>query len=294
MTGCRNRVKEAVKEMKKMYCFDSVESMFADLCGTREAIGMLLDLAEDFARRFQEKKRDKNLVDFNDLEHEALKVLIRREDGKTVYTDAADELSMQYREVLVDEYQDSNLVQEELLRAVSRERFGQHNVFMVGDVKQSIYRFRLARPELFLEKYTAYPLEPETDGPDQKIELHQNFRSRDTVLMGINDIFYRIMTENMGNIRYTKEAALNPGAVFAEPPAGSHTGGIPELLMVDTGAKALEDLDEDAADYTAKELEAKLIASRIRRLTDPDQGLWYGIKSSLGLAATARRSTGTS
>lgn len=290
VTGCRNRVKEAVKEMKKMYCFDSVESMFADLCGTREAIGMLLDLAEDFARRFQEKKRDKNLVDFNDLEHEALKVLIRREDGKTIYTDAADELSMQYREVLVDEYQDSNLVQEELLRAVSRERFGQHNVFMVGDVKQSIYRFRLARPELFLEKYTAYPLEPETDGPDQKIELHQNFRSRDSVLMGINDICYRIMTENMGNIRYTKEAALNPGAVFAEPPAGSHTGGIPELLMVDTGAKALEDLDEDAADYTAKELEAKLIASRIRRLTDPDQGLlvWDKKLSGTGGYRTAQ------
>ena len=108
--------------------------------------------------------------------------------------------------------------------------------------------------------------------------------------MGINDIFYRIMTENMGNIRYTKEAALNPGAVFAEPPAGSHTGGIPELLMVDTGAKALEDLDEDAADYTAKELEAKLIASRIRRLTDPDQGLlvWDKKLSGTGGYRTAQ------
>ena len=108
--------------------------------------------------------------------------------GFDSFSDAADELSMQYREVLVDEYQDSNLVQEELLKAVSRERFGQHNVFMVGDVKQSIYRFRLARPELFLEKYHAYPSEPEEDGPDLKIELHQNFRSRDTVLMGRHGI----------------------------------------------------------------------------------------------------------
>lgn len=273
VTGCRDRVKTAIKKMKELYAFDTLENMFADLEGTREATGVLLDLAEQFAERFQAKKRDKNLVDFNDLEHEALKVLIRvREDGTHVYTDAADELSMQYREVLVDEYQDSNLVQEELLKAVSRERFGQHNVFMVGDVKQSIYRFRLARPELFLEKYHAYPSEPEENGPDLKIELHQNFRSRDTVLTGINDIFYRIMTENLGNIRYTEDAALHPGAVFAEAAEPERVGGLSELLMVDTGDEALAGLDEETADYTAKELEAKLIAAKIREMTDPEHG----------------------
>ena len=273
VTGCRDRVKTAVKKMKELYAFDTLEHMFADLEGTREAAGVLLDLAEGFAERFQAKKRDKNLVDFNDLEHEALKVLIRvEEDGTRVYTDAADELSMHYREVLVDEYQDSNLVQEELLKAVSRERFGQHNVFMVGDVKQSIYRFRLARPELFLEKYHAYPSEPGEDGPNLKIELHQNFRSRDTVLTGINDIFYRIMTENLGNIRYTEDAALHPGAVFAEAKEPDRVGGLPELLMVNTGDEALSGLDEDAADYTAKELEAKLIAAKIREMTDPEYG----------------------
>lgn len=273
VTGCRDRVKTAVKKMKELYCFAPLKLMFADLDGTREATGVLLDLAELFAKRFQEKKRDKNLVDFNDLEHEALKVLIQIEDGKKVYTDAANELSMQYREVLVDEYQDSNLVQEELLKAVSRERFGEHNVFMVGDVKQSIYRFRLARPELFLEKYSAYPLEPEEDGPDQKIELHQNFRSRETVLTGINDIFFKIMTENLGNIRYTEETALNPGVVFAEADEPQRIGTIPELLMINTGSEALLELDEEAADYTAKELEAKLIASKIREMTDPEHGL---------------------
>lgn len=273
VTGCRDRVKTAIKKMKELYAFDTLEHMFADLEGTREAAGVLLDLAEGFAERFQAKKRDKNLVDFNDLEHEALKVLIRvEEDGACAYTDAADELSMQYREVLVDEYQDSNLVQEELLKAVSRERFGQHNVFMVGDVKQSIYRFRLARPELFLEKYHAYPSEPGEDGPNLKIELHQNFRSRDTVLTGINDIFYRIMTENLGNIRYTEDAALHPGAVFAEAKEPDRVGGLPELLMVNTGDEALSGLDEDAADYTAKELEANLIAAKIREMTDPEYG----------------------
>lgn len=273
VTGCRDRVKTAIKKMKELYAFDTLEHMFADLEGTREAAGVLLDLAEGFAERFQAKKRDKNLVDFNDLEHEALKVLIRvEEDGARAYTDAADELSMQYREVLVDEYQDSNLVQEELLKAVSRERFGQHNVFMVGDVKQSIYRFRLARPELFLEKYHAYPSEPGEDGPNLKIELHQNFRSRDTVLTGINDIFYRIMTENLGNIRYTEDAALHPGALFAEAKEPDRVGGLPELLMVNTGDEALSGLDEDAADYTAKELEEKLIAAKIREMTDPEYG----------------------
>ena len=273
VTGCRDRVKTAIKKMKELYAFDTLEHMFADLEGTREAAGVLLDLAEGFAERFQAKKRDKNLVDFNDLEHEALKVLIRvEEDGARAYTDAADELSMQYREVLVDEYQDSNLVQEELLKAVSRERFGQHNVFMVGDVKQSIYRFRLARPELFLEKYHAYPSEPGEDGPNLKIELHQNFRSRDTVLTGINDIFYRIMTENLGNIRYTEDAALHPGAVVAEAKEPDRVGGLSELLMVNTGDEALSGLDEDAADYTAKELEAKLIAAKIREMTDPEYG----------------------
>ena len=156
---------------------------------------------------------------------------------------------------------------------------------MVGDVKQSIYRFRLARPELFLEKYHAYPSEPEENGPDLKIELHQNFRSRDTVLTGINDIFYRIMTENLGNIRYTEDAALHPGAVFAEAAEPERVGGLSELLMVDTGDEALAGLDEETADYTAKELEAKLIAAKIREMTDPEHGfLVWDKKAGEGLS----------
>ena len=107
---------------------------------------------------------------------------------------AAKELSGQYEEILVDEYQDSNLVQETLIRSISRERLGQPNVFMVGDVKQSIYRFRLARPELFMEKYDTYSRE---ESSYQMIELQQNFRSRASVLTCINDIFYQIMTKNL-------------------------------------------------------------------------------------------------
>lgn len=292
LTGCRDRVKKAVGKMKELYCFASPEEMFADMKKTGEAIEVLLDLAEDFDRRFQEKKRDRNLVDFNDLEHQALKVLIRREEGRIVYTEAADELSSQFEEVLVDEYQDSNLVQEALLQAVSRERFGQYNVFMVGDVKQSIYKFRLARPELFLEKYNTYEPYEAGEGKTKKIELHQNFRSREQVLSGVNDVFFRIMTENLGNIRYTEDAALHPGAVFqpvpsvqeeedaSDSPAFRMSAGLPRLLVTDTGQGALDQMEEEAADYTAREIEGKMIAAEIRAMTDPEKGMAVWDKKS--------------
>lgn len=307
VTGCRDRVKKAVAKLAERYAFAPPEEMFQDMEQVREPVQMLLTLAEEFSRRYQEKKRERNLVDFNDLEHEALKVLIASEEGRPirngndyVYTDAADELSRQYEEVLVDEYQDSNLVQEALMHAVSRERFGRPNVFMVGDVKQSIYRFRLARPELFLEKYHSYvPVtgeEPDEDcsGKNEtacrKIELHQNFRSRSQVLSGINDIFYRIMTENMGGIRYTEESALHPGAVFAPVADTGDEPFVPELLLADTGSAALSQLDDEAADYTAKEIEAKLIAGKIREMTDPETGfsVWDKNKDGVGGYRTAR------
>ena len=165
-------------------------------------------------------------MDFNDLEHLALQVLYREEKRgeNTGPARRPDLLAGQFDEILVDEYQDSNLVQEALIRAVSRERFGTPNVFMVGDVKQSIYKFRLARPELFLEKYHSYTKE---DSLYQKIELHQNFRSRRQVLESTNDVFYRIMTENLGSISYTEETALHPGASFEPLPQerGRKRGG---------------------------------------------------------------------
>jgi ATP-dependent helicase/nuclease subunit A len=308
VSSCRDRVKKSVAKMQALACFAAPEEMERDMAAVREPVEMLLELAEEFERRYQEKKREKNLVDFNDLEHQALKVLIRYEDGKMVFTEAADELSRQFEEVLVDEYQDSNLVQEALLLAVSQERFGKPNVFMVGDVKQSIYKFRLARPELFLEKYHTYEPYESASGTDKKIELHQNFRSRAQVLWGINDVFYQIMTENLGGIRYTEETALHPGAVFPEnqekakgeslrderPVEREKNGmtvqgtGFPELLVMDTGAEAFQDLEEDAADFTARELEAKLIASKIRQIIDPDEGMMVWDKSLNGTGGYRR------
>lgn len=270
VTGCRDRVKKAVGKLRDLYCFESIETVVCDLRGTAGAVRMLLRLAGEFHDRYQEAKQEKNLVDFGDLEHYALEVLLEEtEEGERTPSAAADELSRQFEEILVDEYQDSNDVQEALIHAISRERFGTPNVFMVGDVKQSIYKFRLARPELFLKKYESYPRE---DGLYQTIELHQNFRSRDSVLSGINEVFYQIMTKGLGGILYTEDAALHPGAVFE--PTEEMVGGKLELHMVNTGGGLLKQLEADPADdYTAREMEAKLIAARMKELINPETGL---------------------
>ncbi len=287
VTDCRDRVKKAVADLKGLYGAQTEEEAAADLLGTSPVVLKLLELTEEFDRRFQESKREKNIVDFNDLEHYALEILICSEQdveegsapaGETddgirngiLYTETADQLSRQYAEILVDEYQDSNYVQEALIQSLSGERFGRPNVFMVGDVKQSIYKFRLARPELFMEKYASYTDE---DSSSQKIELHQNFRSRKSVLDSVNHVFYRAMTKNLGNVEYSEDAALHPGAAFAECP-DHETGGKTELLLADTGKAVTGEADEELAEYTSREIEAKMIASRARELTDPVHGQW--------------------
>ena len=157
-----------------------------------------------FLERYQKEKEERAVLDFSDLEHFALKLLYQ--DGH--YSALADELAKSYREILVDEYQDSNLVQEYIVRALSQERFGKPNVFQVGDVKQSIYRFRMARPELFLEKYhdESYP----------KIFLRKNFRSDEGVLSAVNALFFKIMKKDFGGIEYDLENSLFLGKVRTE------------------------------------------------------------------------------
>lgn len=267
VSAVRKRTQALVKKCVGCYGSQTMDDILKAMEQTRDASEMLLCLAGDFEKRFQAAKRERNMVDFNDLEHMALKILWTEpdENHERVPSETADQLSGQYEEILVDEYQDSNFVQEMLVRAVSRERFGQPNVFMVGDVKQSIYRFRLARPELFMEKYQTYTKE---DSPYKKIELHKNFRSRASVLESINDIFYLIMTKNLGGIEYTDDEALYPGAVFEET---TEKAGTPtELLMMET---ELRTADGDLADATVKELEARMIARRMKELTDEKSGM---------------------
>lgn len=296
----RTRVKKAAEKCRDTYGSQSLKEAAAGIRNTKVVIDVLLDMVKRFDTAYTEAKRERNVLDFNDLEHLALKVLVekeedvesgesaegadtrekedaakRMENGTLRPSAAAKELSEQYEEILVDEYQDSNLVQETLIRSISRERLGQPNVFMVGDVKQSIYRFRLARPELFMEKYDTYSRE---ESSHQMIELQQNFRSRASVLTCINDIFYQIMTKNLGGIRYTRETALYPGAEFEET---DKKAGIPvQFLVADTGSEAFKQLDEDTADYTARELEAKMIAEQIKSFTDEKNGLYVWDKEA--------------
>ena len=270
VSDTRGRIKKAVEKMTELYVLGDEAAVLEDLIGSRRALLTLLSLAEKFAGRYQEAKRERNMVDFNDLEHFALEVLTEEAEGGRRPGPVADQLAEHFREILVDEYQDSNMVQETLIQCVCGERFGRPNVLMVGDVKQSIYKFRLACPELFLKKYKTYTAE---ESSHQKIELHQNFRSRETVLDSINDVFYGIMTEKLGDVEYTEEAALHPGAKFAGREDEDVQDNGTELLLLNTGTDALRALDEDAADFTSRELEARLIGERIRALTDPEEGL---------------------
>lgn len=294
VSECRKRVKTAVGKIQSLYFPDKTEYLEKAMEGAAPALTELLKLAEEFSRRFHEKKLEKNIVDFNDLEHYALEILTeeRKDDSGNmirVPSREADELSREYEEILVDEYQDSNQVQETIIKCISREKWGRPNVFMVGDVKQSIYSFRLAKPELFLEKYNTYSSE---ESLYQKIELHQNFRSRASVLDSVNQVFFKIMTKALGNVEYTEETALHPGAVFQEL-SGTEDGkeglsqaGCTELLLTDTDTELLKELDEEHLDYTAREMEARMVAAEIRKMTDPKNGLavWDKEKEEYRLA----------
>ena len=254
----REQVKDSLKAIREQYFYQSPCRMAEDIRGSREQMEVLLNLTGEFHEKFAAKKREKNLLDFNDLEHMALNILVKEEKGVPVPTDAAGQFADKFAEIMIDEYQDSNLVQEYILTSVSGESRGVRNIFMVGDVKQSIYRFRLARPELFMEKYASYTVK---DSPKQKIELHKNFRSRSQVLDSVNFIFSHIMTENLGNICYDEAAALYPGACFPEE---EEEGSLDtELLLLDLEAEA-EAVEESGE--TAVELEARMIGKRIQEL----------------------------
>ncbi len=248
----RDDAKAVVKKLVTQYCFMPPEQMVEQLQKTAPMAETLVALTEEFAEAYAAAKKKKNLVDFHDVEHFALEILVDEETGCAKKT--AEEFRDTFAEIMIDEYQDSNNVQEAILTSISRMERGENNIFMVGDVKQSIYRFRLARPELFMEKYDSYPTE---DGDTQKIDLHQNFRSRNEVLETSNDIFYRIMGKDLGNVVYDDMAALYPGAKYPEVENAKA-----ELLLLDSNDELLEDTE-----YSDKKiLEAKLVANRIKKL----------------------------
>ena len=247
----RSEAKDQIKALKERYFQETAEEMLENLQRAGEPVGVLVDLTLAFMKLYREKKKEKNILDFGDLEHYALEILIKHTEEKDERTDAARELSKKFAEIMIDEYQDSNLVQEKLLTSVSKMEDGIYNIFMVGDVKQSIYRFRLARPDLFMEKFKTYPQE---EGMDcLRIDLHKNFRSRAEVLEGVNYLFYQIMGEDLGGVEYDRTAALYPGRIF-QPKPEEESEPATEVLL-------LEDEEENT-----RELEARMVALRIGEL----------------------------
>lgn len=281
----RNSVKDTLSDLSESYFKTPLELAVEQGKACREPLRMLLDLVLEFDRRLLAAKQERHLIDFSDMEHYALQILLKREkveesDGtgtdrtETKYRIVPSDVAMEYRqyfqEILIDEYQDSNLVQEYLLSAISGEAEGHYNRFMVGDVKQSIYKFRLARPELFLEKYDIY----QETGDLCRIDLAKNFRSRIQVVDAVNDVFSRIMSREIGGIAYDDKAALYPGAVYPaqeDPAYGS------ELLLIrkpEKGEREESGIGEQHAegagvlvDYdNVRQLEALAIAARIKQL----------------------------
>ena len=265
----RENEKDILKDLGSRYFTVGEAELPLLLECCREPVEMLVELTREFIRLYGEKKREKNILDFTDMEHFALEILMERveDEGEAGYrmSQAAQELSMKYDEVMVDEYQDSNLVQEMITTCVSGWAKKSKNIFMVGDVKQSIYRFRLARPELFMEKYKKYTL---TDSEEQRIDLHKNFRSRSQVLAGANFIFRQIMGEDLGGIAYDEAAALYPGAVFQEGAREEFLST--EVLLVEKDSEELEDLMEG---QDARELEALAISHRIKEMVGKEKVL---------------------
>lgn len=281
----RNSVKDTLSDLSESYFKTPLELAVEQGKACREPLRILLDLVLEFDRRLLAAKQERHLIDFSDMEHYALQILLKREKveesggtgtdrTETKYRIVPSDVAMEYRqyfqEILIDEYQDSNLVQEYLLSAISGEEEGRYNRFMVGDVKQSIYKFRLARPELFLEKYDTY----QETGDLCRIDLAKNFRSRIQVVDAVNDVFSRIMSRQIGGIAYDDKAALYPGAVYPaqeDPVYGS------ELLLIrkpEKGEREESGIGEQHAegagvlvDYdNVRQLEALAITARIKQL----------------------------
>ncbi|MBR3308242.1 MAG: helicase-exonuclease AddAB subunit AddA [Lachnospiraceae bacterium] len=242
-----NKAKDYVGKLRKYFSRDE-ESECAALEQAVNNIHELARLALRLLERFGEKKRERQVVDFNDMEHFALKILTREEDGRLVPSKAALEYRDYFEYIFIDEYQDSNYLQEYVLSAIARE----NNRFMVGDVKQSIYRFRQARPEIFMDKYDSFSEE----GSSRRIDLSSNFRSRKEVLDFVNDVFEVIMTRESCGIEYDMSARLKPEARYPGPEGDEYITEI-ETLVYDEEAEEVKDKTE---------LEALMAARRISSL----------------------------
>ena len=261
----RDEVKKNIADLKKFLFQISVENTLRDMAACQESVEELVSLTLSFKKMFDQSKRDRNVIDFSDMEHFALQILLKRdENGKIVPGNTALELQDYFEEIMIDEYQDSNEVQELLLKCISGESKGRFNRFMVGDVKQSIYKFRLARPEIFMEKYDTYVINDAHAG-NVRIDLSMNFRSRREVTDSTNFICSQLMTAKVGNVEYDDRAALYVGASYPKP-TEEHDIYKTELLIAASDSLLTQEGAEGRPKYSEKEIEAVMVAERIRRM----------------------------
>ena len=260
----RDDVKKKINKLRDEIFSMTPDEMLHSVKASYTYMKALSSLVIEFQDRFSNAKKEKGALDFNDLEHLCLKILTSEDSG------VADNFKEYFDEVLVDEYQDSNAVQEAIIDLVSRKYSNDPNVFMVGDVKQSIYRFRQAKPELFLEKYNTYS---KKQGKNIKIQLYKNFRSRDEVIKGVNYIFKEIMSRVVGELEYTDEEALNLGASYSKTEDDNYVvGGKIELNILDKSTEVEEEVLIEEEDLGTINLEARIVANRIKELLSNKDG----------------------
>lgn len=281
----RKDVKAVLARLSEQYFPAPPEKVVAYMEGSMGAVCELVGLALSYGKKLAVRKREENIIDFGDMEHLALSILVKKTEDGYGPTQTAMDYRAYFKEIMIDEYQDSNLVQEYLLKSISGEAEGKENRFMVGDVKQSIYRFRLARPEIFMEKYETWST---GEGRQQRIDLHKNFRSRKEVITGVNFIFAQIMRKHPGGVEYDEDAFLRAGAIYPETVSsdttgrteaagqgeaaggarGAADGGSPyrtELLLVSKSEEGEE--QEGKEKWNTRQKEAYAVAQRIRELT---------------------------
>ena len=258
----------SVKDM--MALFRPTDVILAECAMMKGPLSALLSLTRSYMDRLKEEKLDRNLYEFRDISEFAYDILCAGtdENGCVIPSEAGKTVARRYREILIDEYQDSNFLQEDILNCVTGHGEDRKNMFMVGDIKQSIYRFRMARPDLFLNKYNTYS--DREDAEDQKILLSNNFRSAGKVIDTINQIFEPLMSENLGGIDYDESAKLHIGRQDK-----NNMGYGSEILIVRNDcADPEKSQPEEIRSLTNVDIEARMIADEIYELVKGDKPLY--------------------
>ena len=261
----RDDYKESFNKLREDFLADTIKGIESSKQVTERVIEELIRLTRAFNSAYAEEKKRRNVVDISDWAHFALKVLTD-EDGKP--SPVAKAYSEQFAEIMIDEYQDSNLLQEIILTSIAKEVDGKSNIFMVGDVKQSIYKFRQAKPELFIEKYNRYG----EDDSEKRVDLHSNFRSGSEVINSVNAVFEKTMTESLGGIVYDEAAKLVKGRSDKE----ENPVNLTEVLLFDKDSE----IPKELLKLSDIELEAHMAAERIKKVIKEKKEIGVELKFS--------------